>query len=175
VEVGGSFELEGPRYTVRANMWGSTYGMARDDATAVATAHHVGRKRWNVEAGEQTYGFQRASPWRADQELRSGGERVGSVRRTSMWRTDAVADLPGLPLPVQIFVLRPGGRPRRVERVQRVSRRHRRCGCVSHGAPAPWGVRRCPISTDSTPLGHRLVTPTRRNRPVAYRSPLRLP
>jgi hypothetical protein len=104
-KVGGSFELDGQRFTVRANMWGSTYGMASDDGTAVATAHHVGRKRWTVEAGEQTYEFQRASLWRADQELRSGGERVGSVRRTSIWRTDAVADLPGLPLAVQIFVL----------------------------------------------------------------------
>jgi hypothetical protein len=104
-KVGGSFELEGQRYTVRANMWGSTYGMERDDGTGVATARHVGRKRWTVEAGGQTYDFQRASLWRADQELRSGGERVGSVRRTSMWRSDAVADLPGLPLPVQIFVL----------------------------------------------------------------------
>jgi hypothetical protein len=104
-KVGGSFELEGERYTVRANMWGSTYGMARADGTPVATARHVGRKRWTVEAGDQTYEFQRASLWRADQELRSGGQRAGSVRRTSMWRTDAVADLPGLPLPVQIFVL----------------------------------------------------------------------
>jgi hypothetical protein len=30
---------------------------------------------------------------------------VGSVRRTSFWRREIVADLPGLPLPVQIFVL----------------------------------------------------------------------
>jgi hypothetical protein len=104
-KVGGSFELEGQRYTVHANMWGSTYAMVRDDGTSVATARHVGRKRWTVEADGQTYEFQRASLWRADQELRSEGDQVGSVRRTSMWRTDAVADLPGLPLPVQIFVL----------------------------------------------------------------------
>jgi hypothetical protein len=104
-KVGGSFELEGQRYTVRANMWGSTYGMAGDDGTPVATARHVGRKRWTVESGDRTYEFQRASLWRADQELRSGGDRVGAIRRTSMWRTDAVADLPGLPVPVQIFVL----------------------------------------------------------------------
>jgi len=30
---------------------------------------------------------------------------VGSVRRTSFWRGDVAADLPGLPLPVQIFVV----------------------------------------------------------------------
>jgi hypothetical protein len=27
------------------------------------------------------------------------------VKRTSLWRSDIVADLPGLPPPVQIFVL----------------------------------------------------------------------
>jgi hypothetical protein len=30
---------------------------------------------------------------------------VGSVRRNSIWRSDAVADLPGLPLTVEVFVL----------------------------------------------------------------------
>lgn len=105
MEGGGSFDLDGHVYSVRANMWGSTYGMARDDGTPVATARHVGRKRWTVEAGDQTYEFQRASLWRTEQELRSGGQRVGSVRRTSRWRSDATADLPELPLAVQVFVL----------------------------------------------------------------------
>ena len=30
---------------------------------------------------------------------------VGFVKRTSIWTSDAMADLPGLPVPVQIFVL----------------------------------------------------------------------
>jgi hypothetical protein len=30
---------------------------------------------------------------------------AGSVRRISTWRGEAEADLPGLPLPVQVFVL----------------------------------------------------------------------
>jgi hypothetical protein len=76
-----------------------------EDGTPVATADLVGRKRWTVEAGNHRYEFQRASIWRREQELRPGGERVGSVRRPSLWRTDVVADLPGLPLPVQIFAL----------------------------------------------------------------------
>jgi hypothetical protein len=103
--VGGSFQLEGREYRVSANLWGSKYGMVRDDGVPVAKADHVGRKRWTVESDGRTYEFQRASLWRQDQELRSGGESVGSIRRTSMWRSDATADLPGLPLPVQIFVL----------------------------------------------------------------------
>ena len=35
----------------------------------------------------------------------TAGIRVGSVRRASVWRGDAVADLPGLPLAVAVFVL----------------------------------------------------------------------
>ena len=104
-KAGGTFELDGRRYHVRSNMWGSTYGMADDDDTAVATADRVGRKRWTVEADGLTYAFQRPSLWRSEEELLSEGRRVGSVTRTSIWRSDAVADLPGLPLPVQVFVL----------------------------------------------------------------------
>ncbi|MBB5867436.1 hypothetical protein F4553_000815 [Allocatelliglobosispora scoriae] len=104
--AGGTFELGGRRYRVRGNMWGSTYGMVDQDDTPVAAARRVGRKSWTVEAGGQTYAFHRASLWRDEQELRSAdGRRLGSVRRTSMWRGDAVADLPSLQLPVQIFVL----------------------------------------------------------------------
>ena len=43
--------------------------------------------------------------WRQEEELRAEGRAVGSVRRTSIWRGDAVADLPGVPLPVEVFVL----------------------------------------------------------------------
>ena len=104
-QTGGRFELGSHRYAVRANMWGSRYGMAEDDGAVVATADHVGRKRWTVESDGRHYEFQRASIWRQEQELRYGGDRVGSVKRTSIWRSDVVADLPGLPLPVQIFAL----------------------------------------------------------------------
>jgi hypothetical protein len=104
-KVGGQLELAGRRYQVRGNMWGSKYGMATEDGVAVAAADRVGRKRWTVEADGRTYEFRRASMWRQEEELHSGGRRVGSVKRTSVWRGDAVAELPGLALPVQIFVL----------------------------------------------------------------------
>lgn len=104
-KTGGTFELEGQRYFVSGNMWGSKYGMARENGAPLATADHVGRKRWTVEADGRAYQFQRASMWRHEQELHSGGQRVGSVKRTSVWRSDVVAELPGLPQPVQIFVL----------------------------------------------------------------------
>ncbi|GAA4413255.1 hypothetical protein GCM10023168_35970 [Fodinibacter luteus] len=37
--------------------------------------------------------------------MRVNGRRVGSVKRTSVLRGDAEADLPGLPMPVQLFAL----------------------------------------------------------------------
>jgi hypothetical protein len=79
--------------------------MVDADGTPVASAERVGRKRWTVEAAGQTYHFQRASMWSDEQELLAGGVRVGSVRKTSFWRGDATAELPGLPLPVQVFVV----------------------------------------------------------------------
>ena len=34
------------------------------------------------------------------------GDRVtGTVRATGIWRTSVTADLPGLPTPIQVFVL----------------------------------------------------------------------
>jgi hypothetical protein len=102
---GGTVELDGRHYEVRANMWGSTYGMVDEYGSRIASADHVGRKNWTVEADGRTYEFRRASPWREEEELRSEGRRVGSVKRKSIWRGDAVADLPGLPPSVEVFVL----------------------------------------------------------------------
>jgi hypothetical protein len=104
-KAGGTIELDGRRYEVRANMWGSKYGMVDEDGTPIASADHVGRKNWTVEADGRTYEFHRASLWRQEEELYSEGRRVGSVKRNSIWRGDAVADLPGLPPPVEVFVL----------------------------------------------------------------------
>ena len=104
-KTGGTFELDGRRYEIRGNVWGSRYGMVTDGGTAVASADRVGRRRWTVEAGGQVYTFERASIWRQDQVLHSEGRGIGRIRRTGMWRGDATADLPGIPLPVQLFML----------------------------------------------------------------------
>ena len=102
---GGTFELDGRRHQVRSNTWATTYVMADDNGTTVATADRVGRKNWTVQADGVSYTFRRASIWRHEEELLSDGRRVGSVKRNSMWSSDTVADLPGLPLPVQVFIL----------------------------------------------------------------------
>jgi hypothetical protein len=47
-----------------------------------------------------------ASAWSGEQSLLDGGgHRVGSIRRVSPWRADTEADLPGVPLLVQVFAL----------------------------------------------------------------------
>jgi hypothetical protein len=102
---GGQFEVGGRRYQVTSNAFATSYQMVDQTGMVVATATRVLRKNWTVEAEGRTHQFRRASVWREEQELLVDGERVGSVRRLSMWRTDAIADLPTLPLATQIFVL----------------------------------------------------------------------
>lgn len=104
-KTGGTFVLDRRSFDVRANLWGSRYSLVRDDGRLIASADGVGRKRWTVEADGRTYEFQRASLRRREEELRVGSRRAGLINRPSMWRSDTVADLPGLPLPVQIFAL----------------------------------------------------------------------
>lgn len=104
-KASGSFELDGRCYEIRANLWGSRYGMVTEDGTAVASADRVGRRRWTIEADGRTYEFQRVSIWRREEALHLEGSRVGSIRRTGGWRSDTIAELPGLPIPTQVFAL----------------------------------------------------------------------
>jgi hypothetical protein len=103
---GGSFELDGQRYEVARGGWtGRRYRLRDDAGRLVAVADGVGRSTWTVETGGQVHAFERPSPWRRDQVLVRDGEPVGAVQRTSAWWGEAEAELPGLPLPVQVFVL----------------------------------------------------------------------
>jgi len=79
--------------------------MVDGDGTSIASADRVGRRSWTVESERRTYEFSRVSMWHQEEELRSDGQRVGSVKRKSIRRGDAVADLPGIPRPVEVFVL----------------------------------------------------------------------
>jgi hypothetical protein len=103
--TGGTFDLAGRRHEVAGNAWGTRYTLTDETGAPVATADRVGRKRWTVTAGGRTHQFQRTSIWRSEERLIANEQTAGTVRRTSVWRGDAVADLPGLPLPVQVFVL----------------------------------------------------------------------
>lgn len=102
---GGSFELDGHTYTVRSNGWGSRYTMVDGQGAVVAEAERVGRKNWTVLAGGRTYAFRRPSFWSGEQHLVDGERVIGVIKRTSVWTSNLSADLPSLPLPVQVFVL----------------------------------------------------------------------
>lgn len=102
---GGDLEVAGMVFHVRGNAWGSRFSMLDKAGGVVAAADRVGRKRWTVTAGGTTYQFQRASAWGQAQDLYADGRRVGTVRKVSFWGSDVAVDLPGVPLPVQIFVL----------------------------------------------------------------------
>ncbi|WP_219413969.1 hypothetical protein [Pseudonocardia nigra] len=103
---GGSFELAGRHYDVARGGWtGRRYRLLDADGGVVALADGVGRLEWTLEADGVTHRFERPAVFRSEQVLVRDGERAGSVRRTSAWRGEAEAELPGLPLPVQVFVL----------------------------------------------------------------------
>ncbi|BBH71380.1 hypothetical protein ACTI_80650 [Actinoplanes sp. OR16] len=102
---GGRFTLDGRDYQVRSNAWGSKYSMTDGSGAVVASAAKVNRKNWTVEAGGRVYDFQRTSIWRNEQQMLHNGIPVGVIKRTSSWTGNLEADLPGLPLAIQIFVL----------------------------------------------------------------------
>jgi hypothetical protein len=58
-----------------------------------------------VQADGRTYEFRRASFWRSEQELLVDGVKAGSLRRKSTWSGAIEADLPGMPIPIQVFVV----------------------------------------------------------------------
>jgi hypothetical protein len=102
--TGGDFEIDGHRFQVRAAGWGTKYRLLDAAGTEVALVERAGRKNWTVRADGRVYEFRRASRWRDQQELVVDGVRAGSIRRTSAWTGAVEADLPSLPLPIQVFV-----------------------------------------------------------------------
>jgi hypothetical protein len=103
--AGGNFYLAGRRYDVKSNVWGTRFEMIDEVGVIVGAADRVRRKRWTLEAGGRTYQFQRASWGRSEELFLADGRPAGSVRRVSAYESDVVADLPGLPLLLQIFVI----------------------------------------------------------------------
>jgi hypothetical protein len=103
--TGGDFEVDGRRYQVRANGWATKYRMVDETGGEIALVERAGRKHWTVQSGGRTYEFRRASFWGNQQELWADGVKVGSMRRTGAFSGAIEADLPGMPLPVQICVM----------------------------------------------------------------------
>ncbi|HYN65857.1 MAG TPA: hypothetical protein VES93_03140 [Ornithinibacter sp.] len=103
--TGGRLDVDGRSFTVRANLLGGESSLTEVGGRRVATAHDIGRRSWTIEADGTTYHFRRAAPWRHEERWHDRGRRLGSVRRTSAWRGDAAADLPGLPRLVEAFAV----------------------------------------------------------------------
>ena len=103
---GGAFVLDGRCFEVTRGGWtGRRYRLLDETGEAVAVADGVGRLAWTLQTGGATHDFERTALFRNEHVLRADGEPAGTVRRTSAWFGEAEADLPGLPLPVQVFVL----------------------------------------------------------------------
>jgi hypothetical protein len=101
----GSYELDGVRYQLRSNWSGRHYDLVDAADRVVACSDGLGGRTGTVSADGVSYPFRRASIWRSDQLLLAGDQPVGRVRRSSSWSGTAEADLPGVPLPVQVFIL----------------------------------------------------------------------
>ena len=102
---GGTLVVDGRRYGVRSSTWATSYTLVDDGGALVASARRIGRKDWSIDAGGLTYAFRRSSMWSMEQQHVVQGMPMGSIRRTSAWRGDAVADLPGLPALVALFAV----------------------------------------------------------------------
>jgi hypothetical protein len=106
---GGTFVLDGRRYDVVACGWWNRYRLLDDAGGLVAEADGVGGLTWTLEISGETGGvrhtFERPSLFRREQMLVVDGAPAGTVRCTSFWRDEGEADLPGLPLLMQVFVL----------------------------------------------------------------------
>lgn len=102
---GGDFDIDGHRFQVRSNTWGTKYHLLDEANNEIAQVERAGRKHWTVQTAGRTYEFRRASMFGHHQELLADGVKKGSLRRTSAWSGTVEADLPGMPLPIQIFVV----------------------------------------------------------------------
>jgi hypothetical protein len=89
----------------RGGWTGRRYRLLDESGGLIAVADGVGRLAWTLDIGGVRHTFERPSPFRRDQALVVDGAAKGTVRRTSAWWGEAEAELPGLPLLVQVFVL----------------------------------------------------------------------
>jgi hypothetical protein len=102
---GGSLTVEGHLYQLKSGGFGTRLTMSDAAGGVVAAAERLGRSKWSITAGTQTYSFAKRSIWSADEEVFLNGRKVGMITRASSWKGDANATLPGVPMPVQVFAV----------------------------------------------------------------------
>jgi hypothetical protein len=102
---GGSLTVEGQQYQLKSGGFGTKLIMVNGAGATVATVERLGRSKWSITAGMQTFSFARRSIWSSDEELYIDGRKSGSITRASVWRGDADASLDGVPVPIQVLAV----------------------------------------------------------------------
>ena len=103
--TGARFGLHGANYVVRAHRFSGVYELHDADGTVVATTDRVGRS-WHLTCSGRVVGFrQTAAASREYAMIGDDGATAGTVRRAGHLRSELTADLPGLELALQVFVL----------------------------------------------------------------------
>ena len=87
----------------KASVWRNSYDITVDSRPLARWDGSSWKAGGTFELDGRRYDV-RTNMW-ATTYVMADGVPVGSVKRNSMWRSDTVADLPLLPLPVQVFVL----------------------------------------------------------------------
>jgi hypothetical protein len=103
----GEVVIDGVPYALgSAGLRARSFTLARgDEVVARARKPSALRNRIEVEHGGRSYELVKASLWRSDFAVRSEGQALGSIRRTSPFRRRAVVELPDdLDLPLQVFL-----------------------------------------------------------------------
>ena len=101
---GGTFILADGAYAISDDGWGTAFTVTDPSGTQLATASDPSRRAWTVTTGSQTYAFDRRSRWRQHMDLVAGGQAIGYIRRPNL-NAEATADLPTMPLTMQVFAL----------------------------------------------------------------------
>jgi len=111
---GGKFVLEDGAYLISDDaisddpigdaMGGVAFTLTDPTGTRLATSSDPSRRMWTVTTEDQTYEFDRRSRWRQHMDMVDGGRAVGYIRRPNL-NADASAELPMMPLPVQVFAV----------------------------------------------------------------------
>jgi hypothetical protein len=101
----GGFELDGRRYVISSTFLGSRYLLNSAPNEPVAEARRPGGRRWSLLVDGREHQFHRPFLGGGEHRLLVDGEQVGYVRKGGFREPGLRADLPGIPLPVQVFVL----------------------------------------------------------------------
>jgi len=101
----GGFELDGHRYVISSTFLGSRYLLNSALNEPVAEVQRPGSRRWTLLVDGRSHHFHRPFMGGGEHRLLVDGEQVGYVRKGGFRHPGLQAELPGIPLPAQVFAL----------------------------------------------------------------------